>query len=727
MSSKSYPFQVKRGNPLPLGMYFTGQGYNFAVFSRHATEVTLVLDSAQAPGKRRQRHQITLDPNENRTGDIWHVFVETGTDRFTYGYRMNGPATPETDGCIYDSRTILIDPYCHRLRPRKWGDRSTYGGSTCCMPLSPEFDWEGDRPLKTPWPETVIYEIHPRGYTRHPSSGSAHPGTYLGITDKIPYLQALGITAVELMPVTEFDENDIAFADPDSSAPLKNYWGYSPVSFHALKSGYAFDCHSHIDEFKSMVKSLHRAGIEVILDIVFNHTGEGGYDGITSSFRGIDNPVYYLLDQENRSYLNFSGCGNTLNCNHPVVRSLIRDTLRFWVIEMHVDGFRFDLASILGRDRNGQVLANPPVIEMIAEDPVLRDTKIIAEAWDAAGLYQVGSFSSDRRWAEWNGRFRDDVRAFMAGHEGTVTRLATRIAGSSDLYQTSSRSPLSSINFLTSHDGFTLYDLVSYEQKRNRANGEDNRDGENHNISWNSGCEGDPAPTAVTALRFRRIRSMATILLLSQGIPMITAGDEFGRSQLGNNNAWCQDNPTSWVDWTLADTNRDLLRFFRSLIDLRKRYSVFRREDFFHHPAGESDTGPAPEIAWQYLEPGQQNWAHDCQGLAFILHGQQPGDAGGKDFFIMINGSRSDAMPFTLPGIPGACSGLAWYRIIDTAADPPEDFIDAGLQPPLAGGQVVSVLPQAVVVLQSAPVDRNLPNYSTSPATTTPTGKTFGR
>ncbi len=494
MSRKSSLYQVKRGSPLPLGIFFTGHGYNFAVFSRHATEVTLVLDSAQSPEKHLQRCQITLDPDENRTGDIWHILVETGSDRFTYGYRMDGPTTPEIDGCIYDSRTILIDPFCHRLLPRGWGKRSAYGSSTCCMPISSEFDWEGDRPLKTPWPETVIYELHPRGYTRHQSSGSDHPGTYLGIIDKIPYLQALGITAIELMPVTEFDENDITFTDPDSSAPLKNFWGYNPVSFHALKSGYAFDCRNHIDEFKFMVKSLHRAGIEVILDIVFNHTGEGGYDGITSSFRGIDNPVYYLLDQENRAYLNFSGCGNTLNCNHPVVRNLIRDTLRFWVIEMHVDGFRFDLASILGRDRNGQVLANPPVIEMIAEEPVLRDTKIIAEAWDAAGLYQVGSFSSDRRWAEWNGRFRDDVRAFMAGHEGTVTRLATRIAGSSDLYQTSSRSPLSSINFLTSHDGFTLYDLVSYEQKRNRANGEDNRDGENHNISWNTGFEGDPAP-----------------------------------------------------------------------------------------------------------------------------------------------------------------------------------------------------------------------------------------
>jgi len=704
MSSTPPPFRKKRGGPIPLGVSPSPEGgYNFAVFSRHATAVVLVIDFFSATGAANDRHEIPLHPDENRTGDIWHVRLETGPDRFTYGYRMDGPFSPAHNGLIYDPDIILIDPLCPHLLPRQWGEKCTYGKAPSCTPAGPAFDWEGDRPLKTPLPETVVYELHPRGFTRHSSAGVRHPGTYLGIVDKIPYLQALGITAVELMPVTEFDENDIVFRDPDSSEPLKNFWGYNPVSFFALKSGYAADCRNHVNEFKSMVKSLHQAGIEVFLDIVFNHTGEGGYDGPTTSFRGIDNAVYYLLDQENRTYLNFSGCGNTLNCNHPVVRSLIRDALRFWVIEMHVDGFRFDLASILGRDRTGQVLANPPVIEMIAEDPVLRDTKIIAEAWDAAGLYQVGSFSTDSRWAEWNGRFRDDVRAFMAGHDDMVTRLATRIAGSSDLYQTSCRSPLSSINFITSHDGFTLYDLVSYEKKRNRANGEDNRDGDNHNLSWNSGFEGDPAPRAVSRLRFRRMRSLATILLLSQGIPMLTAGDEFGRSQQGNNNAWCQDNGIGWIDWTLAKKNEDLLRFFRLCIDLRKKHPVFRREEFFRHHEADTETGHAPEITWQYLEPGQPNWDPDCHGLAFLLHGRRPGMIRDDDFFIMINGSRVETLRFTLPGVPGDAPDRAWFRIIDTAAAAPDDFVDPTRHPPVDSRQALAVLPQSVVVLQSRP------------------------
>jgi glycogen operon protein len=693
------------------------------VFSRHATAVTLLIETAEAPGKDRHRYQIALPPEEHRTGDIWHILVEIQTADFTYGYCMDGPSQIAVDGCAYDNSTVLIDPFCHQLLPRKWGSPARYGSAPCCMPLSSEFDWEGDRPLNIPWTETVIYELHPRGYTRHPSSGAAFPGTFLGIIEKIPYLQSLGITAVELMPITEFDENDITFTNPDSPIPLKNYWGYNPVSFHALKSGYASDFKNHINEFKLLVKSLHQAGIEVILDIVFNHTGEGGYDGITSSFRGIDNPIYYLLEQETHAYLNFSGCGNTLNCNHPVVRSLIRDTLRFWVIEMHIDGFRFDLASILGRDRNGQVLANPPVIEMIAEDPVLRDTKIIAEAWDAGGLYQVGSFSRDRRWAEWNGRFRDDVRAFMAGHEGFVSRLATRVAGSSDLYQTSSRSPLSSINFLTSHDGFTLYDLVSYEQKNNRANGEENCDGENNNISWNSGCEGDPAPKAIKDLRCRRMKSMAAILLLSQGVPMITAGDEFGRSQKGNNNAWCQDNPTSWIDWELAETNHDLLRFFRCCIHLRKRYQVFRRDDFFRQ---DHDQRLPSEISWQYLQPGLQNWSPNCHGLAFLLHGKGPDSVRESDFFIMINGHRSETLSFIPPDIPGDRREMTWFRIIDTAAPAPSDFQIPSVPSAPPSPASIKVLPQAVVVLQSIRTDQVMqggaPNSSVSPSP----GKTFG-
>jgi len=393
-------------------------------------------------------------------------------------------------------------------------------------------------PLGHPLADTIIYELHVRGFTQHPSAGVANPGTFKGLSEKIPYLKELGITAIELMPVTEFNENETVFTHPDTGERLKNFWGYSPLSFFAPKSAYSSDPKAPLAEFRDMVKAMHRADIEVILDIVYNHTAEGGGDGPTTSFRGIDNTIYYLLDPWTRAYLNFSGCGNTCNCNHPVVRSLIMDALRWWVVHMHVDGFRFDLASILGRDQEGHVLANPPVVEMIAEDPILADSKIIAEAWDAAGLYQVGSFSDHRRWAEWNGRFRDDVRAFMCGHPGRVPALATRIAGSSDLYQDDGRRPYNSINFITSHDGFTLEDLVSYNHKHNRINGENNRDGDNNNLSWNSGEEGKTENAEILQLRGRRIRTMAVILLLSQGVPMLVAGDEFGRSQKGNNNAW---------------------------------------------------------------------------------------------------------------------------------------------------------------------------------------------
>ncbi len=701
MSIAEDPFSRKSGSPLPLGATAMSEGVNFSLFSRHASQVILVIDLAEPVQGAPARKEFFLDPQKNRTGDIWHILLDTGTCEFTYGYRLQGPVDHERKGLIYNPEDVLLDPFCTNLVPRKWGDTPTYGTVPSCRLIRHDFDWQGDRPLKTPLPETLIYELHLRGFTCHPSSDVRYPGSYLGLIDKIPYLKKLGITAVELMPVTEFDENDIAFPIPEGNEALKNFWGYNPVSFFALKSGYAADWQGHINEFKTMVLALHQAGIEIILDIVFNHSGEGGYDGITSSFRGIDNSIYYLLGPEGYEYLNFSGCGNTLNCNHPVVRDLIRDALRFWVIEMHVDGFRFDLASILGRDRNGQVLSNPPMIEMIAEDPVLRDTKIIAEAWDAAGLYQVGSFSTGTRWAEWNGRFRDDVRAFMAGHNDTVTKIATRIAGSSDLYQTSCRSPLSSINFITSHDGFTLYDLVSYNEKHNNANGEDNRDGDNHNISWNSGHEGSPCPRQVLTLRFRRIRSMAAILLFSQGVPMLTAGDEFGRSQNGNNNAWCQDNPTSWLDWSLTVSNSDLLRFFQHCILLRRNHPVFRRDDFFRHHDPSSPTDLQAEITWQYLHPGNQDWSPECHGLAFLLHGVRAGFRRDDDFFIMLNGNREETLTFMPPTVPDAGEIRAWFQIVDTAAASPHDFISILEAEEIAEEQPISVLPQALVVLQS--------------------------
>ncbi len=694
MSTPKRPNIRKRGYPLPGGVTRLQEGINFAVFSRHATRVILVIDYKPKDAKIPSRLEFELDPTENRTGDMWHILLTTHQQNFSYGYRIDGPSG---EGLVYDKEKILIDPYSRALLRRRWGEAAEYGQKPCCRIVTQDFDWQKDRPLKTPLSETIIYELHTRGFTKDSSSGVAAPGTYQGIIEKIPYLKGLGITAVELMPVTEFDENDSVFRDPDTNELLKNLWGYNPASFFAINSGYAHEQARAVNEFKATVLALHQAGIEVFLDMVFNHTGEGGYGGTTSSFRGIDNPIYYLLDKEN-NYLNFSGCGNTINCNHPVVRHLIRDSLRYWVTEMHIDGFRFDLASIFGRDQQGNVLLNPPMIEAIGEDPVLRDTKMIAEAWDAAGLYQVGSFSTDPRWAEWNGRFRDDVRSFMVGNDDTIINLATRIAGSSDLYQSSGRGPLCSINFLTSHDGFTLRDLVSFEQKHNMANGEDNRDGDNHNISWNSGIEGLACSAQIRRLRLRRMKTFTVLLLLSQGVPMICAGDEFGRTQNGNNNAWCQDNKTSWLDWSLVEENAGFHRFFKECIALRKTHILFRRKDFFQPTDKALEKNLAPEIDWQYLSPGEQNWAPDCHGLAFLLRAAADGEVS-SDFFIMLNGDKDKTLYFQAP--EPQQRGRTWYRIIDTASDSPKDFVRLVDAVPNSTKNRIDIPPFGCVVLQS--------------------------
>jgi glycogen operon protein len=538
--------------------------------------------------------------------------------------------------------------------------------------------------------------MHVRGFTQHPNSNVKHPGTFAGIIEKIPYLQELGITAIELMPIAEFNENENTNINPVTGDELVNFWGYSPITFCAPKASYAADNKkgNQVREFKEMVKALHKAGIEVILDVVFNHTAEGGSDGPLLNFRGLDNSIYYLLDPVTREYLNFSGCGNTLNCNHPIVRQHIIACLHFWVIEMHVDGFRFDLASILGRDQNGVPLSNPPMVEMIAEDPILSHTKMIAEAWDAAGLYQVGSFSTSGRWAEWNGKFRDDVRAFMCGDEGMISSLATRIAGSSDLFQKSLRRPYNSINFITSHDGFTLSDLVSYNSKHNLENGEDNRDGFDHNISWNSGHEGKTDSAAINRMRDRRMRSMAVILMLSQGVPMLLAGDEFCRTQGGNNNAYCHDSPLSWVDWSMKEKNKDLFRFFSLLIALRKNHPVFRRSDFFpdlphelHHP-----------IKWQSTHPDSNDWSDSTNSLAFLLDGQGAEGKPDNDFFVMLNGHPSKTEGFTAPN---PRRNRRWKKIIDTAAPPPLDIIEESKGILLPSNKDIKVEPMAAVVLIS--------------------------
>ncbi len=690
------------GHPQPYGATFFPEGVNFVLFSRHAQSVTLVLDFSFSSDKENTgQREFLLDAEKNKTGDIWHILVKNLPSAFMYGYRVGGPYDPDKTGHCFDDSIILIDPYAKALASSSWGEaRQCLGKQPCCQMEETEYDWEGDRPLATPLKDTVIYEMHVRGYTAHHSSGVRHPGTFAGVVEKIPYLKELGVTALELMPVMEFNENETLFRNPETGEKLKNFWGYSPLSFFAPKSNYCIEANRQINEFRDMVKDLHRAGIEVILDIVFNHTAEGGEDGPTTSFRGIDNTIFYLLDPDTREYLNFSGCGNTVNCNHPIVRNLIMRALRWWVVEMHVDGFRFDLASILGRDQEGNVLSNPPVVEQIAEDPVLADAKIIAEAWDAAGLYQVGSFSTHKRWAEWNGRFRDDVRAFMSGYPGNVSALATRIAGSSDLYSHGDRQPCNSINFITSHDGFTLSDLVSYNEKHNHMNGEENQDGENNNISWNSGVEGESDEKEILEFRYRRIRTMAVILFLSQGVPMLVAGDEFGRSQKGNNNAWCQDNEISWVNWEFLERNRQQFDFFRKLIRLRMDHPVFRRDDFFmpFHP--ENDPPHLHEIIWQGLNPGVQDWSDQCKILGLTLNGSVLEDDD-DDFFIMINGHRKQKKIFTVPSPPTRHRTRTWKKIIDTYLESPADIVSRENGVPIASGAEITVYPMSCIVLQS--------------------------
>jgi len=675
-----------------MGPTWSDSGINFTLFSRHAQSVSLVF-RAEENGP---LQEIKLDPLLNKAGDIWHIFLKTEGQPICYGYRIRQQPVPgwPDDTAEY----IVIDPYCRQHLPRSWGTPSGAGQEPVCLAIPPDdFDWQGDRPLRTPASETIIYELHVRGFTRHSSARAEHPGTFAGIVEKIPYLKDLGITAVELLPVTEWDETDNRFINPATGERLLNYWGYNPLSFFALRSGLAANPGEAVNEFKYMVKSLHQAGIEVILDLVFNHTGESDLNGTTTGFRAVDNQIYYLIDPEAPGYLNFSGCGNTVNTNHPVVRQMIVEALRYFVSEFHIDGFRFDLAAIFNRDTDGIPIDNSPLVEMIAEDPVLRDCKLIAEAWDAAGLYQVGSFSTDRRWREWNGRYRDDVRTFMAGGSNSVHNLATRIAGSSDLYQNDGRGPLNSVNFITCHDGFTLYDLVSYNQKYNEANGEENRDGENHNLSWNSGFEGTPAPERIERLRRRRIKTMAALLFLSQGIPMLWAGDEIGRSQHGNNNSWCQDNETTWFNWAWPDAGDALLAFFRKCIALRKRYAAFRRGDFF------KDSDTLPEISWHSLQPGVEDWSPDCRELGFLLNVDMSSEHGAPAFFVMINGRRQTRKSFTIPhpAPPHAASG--WVRIVDTALTGPNDFIEVDNAPQISPGSDYLVEPMALVILQSEP------------------------
>ncbi len=677
---------LRSGVPFPLGAHPRAEGVNFAIFSRHATGVRLDLFANVEDA--RPTRSIVLDAARNKTGDIWHVWLAGIAPGQLYGFRIAGPYAPH-EGHRFNPNKLLVDPYAtaiapivqHDLRraagydpssPAKdlsFSDVDNADTALKCVITHGDFDWQGDQPLRHPWESTVIYEMHVRGYTIHPSAGTAFPGTYRGLIEKIPHLKDLGVTAVELMPVQECSESELPWVSPHTGQRLKNFWGYDPIGFFAPRAWYASvrEHGAHLLEFKEMVRAFHAAGLEVILDVVFNHTIEGNERGPTVSFRGIDNAIYYWLQDDKRFYRDFTGTGQTINATHPFVRDLILDALRYWVIEMHVDGFRFDLASVLGRDRGGGVLADAPLLERIAEDPILRDTKLIAEAWDAAGAYQVGSFSL-RRWAEWNGHFRDDVRRFWRGDAGMVGRFASRICGSSDLYRDSGKGPECSINFVTCHDGFSLNDLVSYERKHNEANGEHSRDGADENYSANYGVEGQSDDPAIETIRVRQIKNFLLTLAISRGVPMLLGGDEFRRTQRGNNNAYGQDNETSWVDWSLRQRHDEIVRFTRNVLALRRAHPVLRGEAFY------SDEG----IQWFNPRGGSPDWLDGGQKrLACLIRAE--GDA---DLYLMFN-ADTEPSPFILP--PRSRS-QEWRLAVDTAQPSPRDACAVGEESRLSNG-----------------------------------------
>jgi isoamylase len=676
--------QIARGYCLPLGASVTPEGVNFVLLCRHGTAVFLVLSALDGGDP---IAEIALHPKRNRTGDHWHILIAGLPPAFCYGWRVDGPTGR---GHCYNPELVLVDPVATILSDGAvWGRKfepNPHYTSRRSVFLRRPFHWREDVPPLVPLEDSIIYEMHVRGFTCHPSSLVANPGTFAGLVEKIPYLRSLGVTTVELLPIHEFDETDCPFINPVTGEKLRNLWGYSSLAFAAPKSSYAASGadYGQVNEFRELIRAFHAAGMEVILDVVFNHTGEGDMRGRTYSFRGLDNQLYYMIGPDG-DYLNFSGCGNTVNCNHPIVRHLLLECLRFWVANMHVDGLRFDLASVLGRDEHGRVLVEPPVVELIAEDGILSETKLIAEPWDAAGLYQVGRFPFGRRWSEWNGQFRDQVRRFWRGEPGQVGGLATRLCGSSDLYQSSGRQPRHSINFITCHDGFTLWDLVSYNHKHNEANGESNRDGSNDNASWNCGVEGPTTDPAVLGLRRRQARNFLATLFLSQGVPMLLAGDELLRTQQGNNNAWCQDNEISWVDWTLAIKNADFLRFVRELIALRRRHPALRRRRFVDKD----------DIVWHGVEPFFPDFSAKSHTLALALDGRRTERELDRDIYMAFN-AGTDAAAF---GIPPAPQRKRWRRVIDTALASPLDIVGLDEGPEVAIYSRYNVAPFSMIVL----------------------------
>jgi len=682
-------FVTEPGSALPLGITALSDGVNISMFSESATEMVLLLfDSAVAT---EPTQMVRLDPFVNKTFHFWHVFLRGCGPGTFYAFRVDGPNDPST-GRRFNANKVLISPYAHGISKSVWnrfdaiGPQDNVATSMRCAVVDPSaYDWEGDRPLNHAIHESIIYEVHVGGFTRSPSAGAAHPGTFAAMIEKIPYLQSLGVTAVELLPVFDFD--DSATSVNFAGERVSNYWGYSTVGFFSPHARYCVDGGTaHANEFRDLVKAMHKADIEVILDVVFNHTDEGNENGPTYSFRGIDNATYYLLDSTNpASYLNYSGCGNTFNANHPLPQKFIVDCLRYWVEEMHVDGFRFDEGSILARGETGAPLVHPPVIWQIELDEKLANTKMIAEAWDAAGLYQVGHFPGDR-WCEWNGRYRDDIRRFVKSDGGMVGAVASRLCGSADIYQARGQTPDNSINFVTVHDGFTLNDLVSYNSKHNEANGEGNRDGINENLSWNCGTEGPATDPRIAELRTRQMKNFVTILMLSRGVPMLLGGDEIRRTQGGNNNAYNQDNATSWFDWTKTDSNQEVLRHTRKMIAFRKTHAALRRPHFY---MGSVNERGLTDITWHGTALGSPGFG-DPQGRALAC--TIAGFEGDDDIHVMMN-MFWEPLDFEVPVDPRR----AWRLAIATG-DAGRDGAAASTERPLDGTHC-TVQGRSIVVL----------------------------
>jgi isoamylase len=651
MTIDSANWTLERGLPQPFGATITSNGINFAVASKYATSVALNLYTVD---DHQHIKTIPLDPHYHRTGDVWHIHLRGATAPLAYGYQCDGPK--ERRHC-FDPNVVLLDPYALAISPSAaWGE-SLHRPLGVVLPQY-DFDWEGDLPLKHPLHELIIYETHVRAFTQDTSSKVASPGTYEGFCEKISHLVDLGITAVELLPIYTFDPTDAAFKNPLNDQPLLNLWGYGPLSFFTPMSGYASQhtVEAPLLEFKKLVKELHRAGIEVILDVVYNHTGEGSSNESTVSLRGIDHASYYHLDAVGHA-LDFSGCGNSLNANSPLTSELIIQSLRYWVTEMHVDGFRFDLASILNRGLYGRPLTTSPFIEQLSQDPVLAHTKFIAEPWDATGMYQVGAFYPQKnRWCEWNGKYRDTMRRFINGQECSHSKFATRLCGSQDLYG-HFRKPTSSINFIVAHDGFTLHDLVSYTHKYNAANGEDNRDGTNDNYSWNCGAEGPTDDETILKLRQQQMRNFTVALFVSLGIPMFLMGDEYGHTKAGNNNSYNQDNALNWFLWNNLNSNGDFYRFFRGMISLRKKHSkLLQRPNFL----------TTTDIIWHNAKALELDWNNPQRFIAYTL--LDPEES--HHLYIAFNTSPDD-LEITLPKAP---NNRCWVLLVDTSLPPPHDY-----------------------------------------------------